>query len=131
MSKSMERMAQTQSDATISVAKIEAEAKRDEAKEATKQAWMTAFYNFQSALQESKSYLQGIALQTQATITQALLARQTEKEQTRIDATYARAALMSADTKQYDAESKRLKNDQKYEIDQMRYGDGDSGYFYG
>lgn len=131
MSKSMERMAQTQSDATISVAKIEAEAKRDEAKEATKQAWMTAFYNFQSALQESKSYLQGIALQTQATITQALLARQTEKEQTRIDATYARAALMSADTKQYDAESKRLKNDQKYEIDQMRYGDGDSSYFYG
>ena len=131
MSRSMERMAKTQSDATIEVEKIAADGKRDEAKEATKQAWMTAFYSYQSALQESKTYLQGIALQTQATILQAQLTRQTEKEQARIDATYARAALMSADTKQYDAESKRLKNDQKYEIDQMRYGDGDSSYFYG
>lgn len=131
MSKSMERMAQTQSDATIEVAKIEAEAKTTESKEGTKQAWMTAYYGYLQAREESRSYLQGIALQTQAQIYQAQLTRQTEKEQARIDATYARAALMSADTKQYDAESKRLKNDQKYEIDQMRYGDGDSSYFYG
>ena len=131
MSSKMERAMQIQADSTVEAAQIDAESKLAVAKEETKQAWMTAYYGYLQGREESKSYLQGIALQTQAQMYEARLTRQTEKEQARIDAMYARAALASADTKQYDAESTRLKNDQKYEIDQMRYGDGDSGYFYG